>query len=300
MLLIVPLALFLLIPLAITLAVPARYYGFYVAWVAMLAITFVLLPSGPDHSSPLSGMGNVLYLILGIAIAVTIGIKSIVIELRRPPSAAQNGSQTDSAVAANAAPVASNHMPWAVTGVVTGFCGIITIALALSAARPAWIAHAAPFLLVGGALALAAWCWKSAPSFAPRDDFTVALAASAVVTAATLAVWIYSRIDTVVDAAEALAADKPYCIQVVALRAEFEPAAAKLDFSPLTMRARCSDGWCWQNHAILAVDDGSERMLMNWSHRRGEFRSEVLNASTKPPAIICRPERHFARGLPWL
>jgi hypothetical protein len=53
-----------LIVFAVTFAVPARMFGFYVAWLAMLAMTFELLPSGPDHSSPFSGTGDAFYTFL--------------------------------------------------------------------------------------------------------------------------------------------------------------------------------------------------------------------------------------------
>jgi hypothetical protein len=40
------------------------------------------------------------------------------------------------------------------------------------------------------------------------------------------------------------------------------------------------------------------RKLLNWSHRHGEFRNDVLNATIKPPAIVCQPAQGFARKLP--
>src|SRR4051812_27054894 len=113
----VPLALILIIPLAITLAVPVRYFGFYVACMAMLAITFVLLPSGPDHSSPFSGIDQPLNIIIGIALTATIGVRAVLIELRRP---------------ASPSPPQPNHALWTLTGLLAGFCGVVTVSLALS------------------------------------------------------------------------------------------------------------------------------------------------------------------------
>ena len=77
------------------------------------------------------------------------------------------------------------------------------------------------------------------------------LAVSAVVTVILAGDWARTRIDAVVTAAEAIAGDKPYCIQVAAKRADFVQARARIDFSPLTMRTKCPGGWCWQYHAIL-------------------------------------------------
>jgi hypothetical protein len=109
---------------------------------------------------------------------------------------------------------------------------------------------------------------------------------------------VAARITSVLDSADAIAKGDPYCIQIATANSGFRPAVTRLDLSPLTMRARCREGWCWENHAILAVDSQGERKLLNWSHRHGGFRGDVLNATTKPPAIVCHLARDFARKLP--
>jgi hypothetical protein len=192
--------------------------------------------------------------------------------------------------AAGAAPNRASPWLWAFTGALAGFCGVITIALALSHTQPAWIAHAAPVLLAAAALVLL--------GFMPRWPFAPGFATAALATVVTLSTWIWSGIGAVVTSAEALAGEQPYCIQVVAVSPEFIPATTRLEFSPLTMRTPCSGGWCWQNHAILAVDHDGDRTLMNWSYRMKQFRDEVLNGHSHPPEIVCLPVTHFARDLP--
>jgi hypothetical protein len=66
------------------------------------------------------------------------------------------------------------------------------------------------------------------------------------------------------------------------------------------MRTQCEIGWCYQNHAILAIEGGGALRLMSWSHRAVEFRNDVLNAATKPPKVVCIPSPHFSRALPLL
>jgi hypothetical protein len=280
------LILFVGIPLLVTLAVPRRYFGFYVAWVAMIASVIAVSPSGRDHSSPFSGIGEMMN---GVLAAVFFGA----IVLRLCVIAARNNSEANVVDAgASQAFVAVS----ALTGVLTGLWGVVAIPLLLSAIRPTWIAHGSALAVVIVALALCGR-WRTGS----RQDlrmFSLGFAASAVITAAIAAIWICSRIGMVIDSAEAAVSGKPYCIQVVAPGPDFAAASSRLDLSPVTMRAPCPQGWCWQNHAILAIDEVGGRRLMNWSHRRKEFRADVLNAKTRPPAIICEPVQHFARDLP--
>jgi hypothetical protein len=121
-----------------------------------------------------------------------------------------------------------------------------------------------------------------------------------VVSFAAAAIWMAGHASAVIQAAEAIAGDKPYCIQVASSRPFGYLAQSKLAFAPLTMRTKCREGWCFENHAVLAVDGDDGRKLMNWSYRFGEFRNEVLNAKTKPEPVRCQPRPHFARDLPLL
>ena len=129
--------------------------------------------------------------------------------------------------------------------------------------------------------------------------FAWGLALSALATAILAGDWAVARIAAVVDAAEAIAGDKPYCIQVAAKRSNFVQARARIDFSPLTMRTKCDQGWCWQYHAVLVAVDGDPPKLINWSHRMIGFVDEVSKRFNPPVASVCQPQPHFARELPW-
>jgi hypothetical protein len=41
------------LPFAVSAAIPVRYLPFYAATIAMLTVTYLSGPAGPDHSSPL-------------------------------------------------------------------------------------------------------------------------------------------------------------------------------------------------------------------------------------------------------
>ena len=151
--------------------------------------------------------------------------------------------------------------------------------------------------VAASALALLIACWWL--TNVRLRALAMGLAVSAVVTVILAGDWALARIDAVVTAAEAIAGDKPYCIQVAAKRSDFVQARARIDFSPLTMRTKCPGGWCWQYHAILVVEDGGAPGLINWSHRKRGFRDEVSTRFKPPVAAACQPRPHFTRELPW-
>src|SRR5262249_39485111 len=154
-------------------AVPRHAFGFYVAWIAMLAITFAVLPSGPDHSSPFSGIDTLVNLILAISIAAIIVIRGLIIALRARPSDA---------------PTTPAPILWAMTGAVAAFCGIITISLLYSAAGRSWIAHLPALLIAAGAAALFPACRRFAND--QLRALAMGIAGSAIVTFAFAGTWI--------------------------------------------------------------------------------------------------------------
>lgn len=104
--------------------------------------------------------------------------------------------------------------------------------------------------------------------------------------------------------AEALAGERPYCIQYASQTDAFayEPARTLFDLSFLKMQARLMEGgsslFHFQNHAVLIVDDGT-RSFFNWSYGQEAFLDEVLNRnSNNKPQVFCHPEQHFAKHLP--
>jgi hypothetical protein len=103
--------------------------------------------------------------------------------------------------------------------------------------------------------------------------------------------------------AEAIAGDRPYCIQYASQTdpREYEPARTLFDLSALPMQGRLMSGgidlFHWQYHALLVIDDGKPRFL-NWSYGRERFLDEVSRVGGSSPELICRPERHYATRLP--
>ena len=282
MAILIPLVLmFMVLPAAIAFAVPRQYFGFLVAWFLMLVPVGASWPSGPDHSSPFAGTGDAIYALLCGLVGTGLAIRGLAL-LFRPQKAAGKASP----------------LAWAVTGALAAICAMSFFSMQWSDIRPVWLVYAPALTILAGSLVLtAASIWIANARY---RAFTWGLAASAIASFAWGADWTYGRVASVADAAERLAGDQSYCIQVVAKRSDFETATTRWGFSPLTMRAPCPVGWCWTNHAILVIENGDERRLMNWSHKRREFRDEVLNMKTKPPAVVCQPRSHFARDLPLL
>jgi hypothetical protein len=272
---------FVLIVLA-AVVVPRRYFGFYVACLAMPAAVGAIWPTGTDHSSPFAGTGDAIYALVCIAVALPFAIRAGIIALWPQPSQE------------SASPAA-----WAALGAVAAASGMALLSLGWADMRPVWMAYIPALAIVAGSLVqLLASRWVANVRF---RAYALGVAVSSVVSLAAAGVTIWQRTGEVVDAAEAIAGDNPYCIQVASTRPFGYLARSKLAFSPLTMRTKCREGWCWENHAVLAVDDGGERKLMNWSHRRREFRNDAINLKTNPPlAVLCQPQPHFARELPLL
>lgn len=295
--LLVIIGLILLLPFAVTLAVPMRHFPLYLAWVGMLAILYSLYPSGPDHSSPYSGIDASVNVIILILFGVAVFIK-LLIYTRSDTSTDTDALATDPAIGGTGETSDFPNIPMIATGALAGVFVVCVLAVPGAAARPFLSVHGTA---VGIAVLLSAFSPTIASLLRARASvrqFTLGLRWSSVIFSAGAALWLWNSIDTVIARAEAVAGEKPYCIQVTAVRDNFAPAIAQINFSPLTMRARCSQGFCWQNHAILIVENGDAPSLWNWSYRKKEFFQNVLNVRTNPPKIVCKPSRHFARDLP--
>ena len=115
-------------------------------------------------------------------------------------------------------------------------------------------------ILIGSQVQLLACRWITDVRF---RAYAIGVAASSVASFAAAAIWMAGDVSAVVDAAEAIAGEKPYCIQVASTRPFGYLARSKLAFAPLTMRTKCREGWCFENHAVLAVDGDDGRKLMN-------------------------------------
>lgn len=121
----------------------------------------------------------------------------------------------------------------------------------------------------------------------------------------------YLAAELVVSRAEAMAGDRPYCLQYASQSRPYDYEAARtlFDLSALKMQARLLTGgstaFHFQHHALLIIDDG-KRQFFNWSYRQLEFMDEVSerklfrepNHAWRAPSVMCQPSPHFGRRLP--
>ena len=205
------LCMVLSVPTLVAFAVPARYFGFVVADVAMLLAVGWVWPSGPDHSSPFSGTGDAIYALLCIAIGAILALRGIVIVVRRRPTGGP-----------------AEPLAWAALGAIGAPCSMAFLSLPGAEGRPPAVAYLPALAVLAGALALLIACWWLGN--VRLRAFAWGLALSALATAILAGDWAVSRLAAVVDAAEAIAGDKPYCIQVGAKRSNFIQARARIDF----------------------------------------------------------------------
>lgn len=116
--------------------------------------------------------------------------------------------------------------------------------------------------------------------------------------------------------AEAIAGDRPYCIQYASQTDAFayEPARTLFDLSALKMQQRLGTAgftgtqFIWQHPAVLIVDDGTPSFF-RWSYSQEDFLDEMayrrlfdsdeilrmLAYST--PRVFCNPALHYGRSL---
>jgi hypothetical protein len=103
--------------------------------------------------------------------------------------------------------------------------------------------------------------------------------------------------------AAAAAGDAPYCIQIADGSGAYRPAEALRDLSVFAMRAQSSGPIKLQFHGVLAVGDGANPRVFNWSYRRGAFQEIGSTQALRPhgvPAVSCAPRHDFAAHLPLL
>jgi hypothetical protein len=108
----------------------------------------------------------------------------------------------------------------------------------------------------------------------------------------------------VVRQAEAVAGERPYCIEYASQDDGFQhkPARTLLHLSPYYMLSRLTSNgngvvyFHFQQHGMLVIDDGPNREYLNWSYVQESFVNETAALYTVEP--VCNPERHFARRLP--
>jgi len=283
------LVVFIGIPFAITLATPARHLGFYLLWLAMLAVLAIVWPRGADHSR----FGR----LDEIVEAFFLGVWTSVVVLKVAIVGARRWIRPE---ITHLAPDESNGFASAMLPALTGLFaapwGMFLVALAASATSSAILAHGATSIVLISAAALLA---KSKDlNNEMLQTFAGALLGSAIITLVMGAICVSGQIVTVVNRAEAAADGHPYCIEIETMSAGSRPAASWLDFSPLMMRARCSQGVCYSRHARLAVGGMEGRGSMYWSYRDRTFQEDGIGASSNSASGSCKPVQDFARHLP--
>jgi hypothetical protein len=273
----------------------------------MLAYIFFLLPLEHDtsRSSPFSGTGNAIaalfFIVLGIAIAFKVAIVTVieVIDARRNARDAGNASpQSRAEPAETRITLPGTGIAMLATGALAGLCLVLTLAVSMARLRPSWVFHASAVVLAVALWAAVPWFVGMAGAGRKVQQFAAGLRRSVLALSIGGGAAAWASIDLVTERAEAIAKDAPYCIWVANRRGGYDPAAAFVDLSPLTMQAHCVNQLCEPHHAVLVVEDGGETTLLNWSYRKGGFFPDV---GYPPPAKAgCGPQPHFARRLPLL
>jgi hypothetical protein len=183
---------------------------------------------------------------------------------------------------------ASIHDLWsALLGVVVGcLCAyaLVTLLRGFEPSVYAWLIAAA---LAGAMIALVF-----------VSDWHIRAGAIAALLAYGLSlVYLLSDPRTAIERAKAIAGDRPYCIQVaqgVLGVTGYRPAASKLDLTGMTMRAAG-----FQFHAVMAVGEGGDFDLHNWSYRQRDWMPLTIREHAQP-VISCRTQNGFVEALPLL
>jgi hypothetical protein len=282
------LVVFLGFPLAVTLATPARYLKFYLLWLAMLAVLAVVWPSGADHSR-FAGLGELLE-------AAWLGISTFFVVVKLAVVYVWQKLRADAADYTNLPGDGFALGLIALTGLFAAPLSMFLVALAFSAWSPATLAHGSTSTVL---IAAAVLFSKSRDTTSDMvQTFASALLASAIITLVMAAIYVSAHITTVVDRAEAAANGHPYCIEIGTMSSGSRPAASWLDLSPLMMRARCSQGFCFSRHASLAIGGVEGRGQMYWSYGDRSFHDDNNGSGDYSASGSCRPVSDFARRLP--
>ena len=121
-----------------------------------------------------------------------------------------------------------------------------------------------------------------------------------VLTFVALAGWAGFVAVTAANNASETAAGRPYCLQVADGSGDYRRARAVVDLTALTMWATSGGPGRLQFHAVMAVRNGNDLELFNWSYRAREWRSLKTSGDSRTPVIRCPPQVEFARRLPLL
>ena len=284
---------FLGFPLAVILATPTQHLKFYLLWLAMLAVLALVWPGGADHSR-FAGLGEALEAFFLGAWTFFVVAKIAIVQARR---LVRSGTVKDT----DSPRDTSDGFALVLAGLSGLFAApwsMFLVALMFSAGSSAALAHGSTSIVL---IAAAALLVKSRDSTnETMQTFAGALLGAAIITLVMAAIYVNSRTAAVIDRAEIAANGHPYCIQIDTTSSGYRPVVARLDLSPLMMRARCSQGWCFSRHAVLTIDDEHGRMPMYWSYGHDGFQEEGIRSGIMDYSAptVCAAVRDFARRLP--
>jgi hypothetical protein len=288
-------------PVLLTLAMPRQYFARYLGWLALFVVVLGFLlfafPGSPS-GGPGEALGLIILIGVSIATATAVAAKLVYYAARGLPlSAEPDGTR----IAITVVPPSTRGL-FVCAGAVTGLVLLRVFIAAFQGVGQTWAAH---LVLVGAVAGLLALRKSAQRRDAERDSLDIGLRDGLAGLAAMLAFAAIGSIAYpwhVKAAADAVAGDTPYCVQVAARasRPDYRPARALLDLSALTMHARRHSGMYMEHHAILAVGDSRSPRLFHWSHRKREFVPGVLgeNDPLRKPTIYCDVARHYLGGLP--
>ena len=270
-----PIGLFaVFVPFGIVCLVPRSQFPYLMAWLAALALIWILLPTTDSpfrRGSPGDFMVPILqiYLIYGLAYGVVLKLALFLILDR--------GRAAESFLG----PIG--------LGILVGIVIILGLAALLQPVRPSWMTHTLFALFV--ALWIEIPRWRRRPIRSEQIwRFTVWLNRTVLGLTLVATFWGFFNAAAVLRQAENFAWGRPYCIQIAKNGFGMTPATSLLDLSPLTMRSYCSPKYgCSENHAVLVIDSV---IAAHWSYGAFDFRPRP-----QPASIACRIRPHYVLGL---
>ncbi|MGZ8175463.1 MULTISPECIES: hypothetical protein [Methylobacter] len=100
-------------------------------------------------------------------------------------------------------------------------------------------------------------------------------------------------IEEVLNSAETVAGNTPYCLQVTG-DGDYREVRTRNDISIFNMPVKYLDiGVYAHHHAVMVVERNNETELWHWSYWNHAFLGSVIG----PPAIYCTPQPHFLAAI---
>ena len=274
----------------LVLAVPRRFFGNLLGWLAILAALLWIHLSHPfhrDHYDTGYALGLAGLFLAAVAIVAAIGLRLAVMYFlpgrNKPSDPTPPG------------PSAVSRLQLICAGVLSALLFSLVLRAVLLGISEAWVGHMVALFIVS-----AIWALPRLLPQTPPAPYMGAVFRSFRWSLVALLVGFTVLSTLVGRSAQELAGGRPYCIQVADGDNLHRPARTLLDLSGLTMQA-WSQG-TEQQHAVLVLGEAGEQRLLNWSYRQGRFVDEAAmrDSPDRWPALFCEPRADFVRHLPLL